>query len=75
MAQYAIDLMKEKEASLIRAVMSIVITFAAILSMYMMNDYFPDLANTWFRIVINLPSLALFAIAIVVLIIPEHVEW
>jgi quinol-cytochrome oxidoreductase complex cytochrome b subunit len=75
MAQYALDLIKQKESALIKSILSIFITFAGVLSMYIMNDAFPDIANTWYRIVINIPSLCLFAIAIYTLITDIEVEW
>jgi hypothetical protein len=75
MAQFAIDRQKEMSSQTIKCIASIFITIAGILSMFMMNDAFPEIANTWFRIVINIPSLSLFAIAIYVLIAPAEVEW
>lgn len=75
MHQYAIDRQKEMTSQTIKCIASIVITIAGILSMFMMNDAFPDIISTGWRILINMPSLLLYAIAIYVLIAPEHVEW
>lgn len=74
MAQFAIDLEYEKGTQVIKSLASIFITFSGIISLYIMNDCFPDI-GTWFRIVISAPSLVLFVIAIYVLIAPAEVEW
>jgi hypothetical protein len=75
MAQFALDLEKEKTSFTIKCGASVAITIAGILSMFMMNDAFPDVIATGWRILINIPSLILFAIAIYVLVAPDHVEW
>lgn len=75
MQRYAISFEQEKTSQTIKTIASIVITIAGILSMFMMNDAFPEVISTGWRVLINVPSLLLFAIAIYVLIAPDYVEW
>lgn len=75
MAQYAEDQKKKHEAELIRLVASIIVSISGVISMYLMNNLWPEAATVGMRIFITAPGLILIAIAIAILVLPADMEW